>query len=84
MVVRTPLIPGFTATEENIRAIARFVHETDPDAKYELLNFNPLCRSKYSALEQNYPVQGGALKPAEMERFYAILAQEGITNIIKE
>lgn len=84
VVVRTPLIPGFTATEENIRAIARFVHETDPDAKYELLNFNPLCRSKYSALEQNYPVQRGALKPAEMERFYAILAQEGITNIIKE
>ena len=84
VVVRTPLIPGFTATEENIRAIARFVHETDPDAKYELLNFNPLCRSKYSALEQNYPVQGGALKPAEMERFYEILAREGITNIIKE
>ena len=84
IVVRTPLIPGFTATEENIRAIVRFVHGTDPDAKYELLNFNPLCRSKYSALEQDYPVSGGALSDAEMKRFYEILAQEGITNIIKE
>lgn len=84
IVVRTPLIPGFTATDENIRAIACFVRSVDPAAKYELLNFNPLCRSKYSALEADYPVVGGALGAAEMAHFYEILAQEGIVNIIKE
>lgn len=84
VLVRTPLIPGFTATDGNVRAIARFVHGVDPEAKYELLNFNPLCRSKYSALEKDYPVSGGALTEAEMDHFRGILAQEGIKNIIKE
>lgn len=84
VLVRTPLIPGFTATEENIRAIARFLRGTDPAARYELLNFNPLCRSKYAALEREYPVTGGALSRAEMDGFYAILEQEGIQHIIKE
>lgn len=84
VTVRTPLIPDYTATEENIRAIARFVHSIQPDGAYELLNFNPLCRSKYAALERNYPVSGGALLAAEMERFYAILSQEQIAHIVKE
>lgn len=84
VLVRTPLIPGYTATEENIRGIARYLRTAAPDVPYELLNFNPLCRSKYAALEQDYPVSGGALTPRQMQQFYEILAQEGITNIIKE
>jgi hypothetical protein len=58
--------------------------ETDPNARYELLNFNTLCRSKYSALEQDYPVEGGAFTAPEMEGFYDILRQEGLRNIIRE
>ena len=84
ILVRTPLIPGYTATEENIRGIARYLRGTAPEVPYELLNFNPLCRSKYSALEQDYPVSGGALTAQQMNDFYEILAQEGIKNIIKE
>ena len=84
VLVRTPLIPGYTATEDNIRAIARHIVKADPDARYELLNFNPLCRSKYSALERDYPVTGKALTCEEMDRFYAILEDEGIRNIIRE
>lgn len=84
VLTRTPLIPGYTAWEDNIRSIARFVRSVNPEAAYELLNFNPLCRSKYSALEQDYPVQGGALTAMELEGFYSILAQEGIAHIIKE
>ena len=84
ILVRTPLIPGYTATEENIRGIARFVKSVDPEARYELLNFNPLCRSKYEALEKNYPVEGQALSAEELEAFYEILRQEGIAHIIRE
>lgn len=84
VLVRTPLIPGYNATEENIRSIARFIRSVHPDAGYELLNFNPLCRSKYAALEQEYPVSGGALSREELDSFYSILEQEGIQHIIKE
>lgn len=84
VLVRTPLIPGYTATEKNIRSIAGYIRSVDADAKYELLNFNPLCRSKYAALEKEYPVDGKAFSEDEMERFYQILEEEGILHIIKE
>lgn len=84
VLVRTPLIPGYTATEKNIRSIAGYIRSVDADAKYELLNFNPLCRSKYAALEKEYPVDGKAFSEEEMERFYQILEEEGILHIIKE
>ena len=84
VLVRTPLIPGYTAAEDNIRAIARYLRRTAPHTPWELLNFNPLCRGKYAALERDYPVSGGSLTQAELQRFYDILEQESITNIVKE
>ena len=84
VLVRTPLIPGYTAAEDNIRAIARYLRQNAPQTPWELLNFNPLCRGKYAAMEQDYPVSGGSLTQAEMQRFYDILEQEGIANIVKE
>ncbi|MCI8852628.1 MAG: glycyl-radical enzyme activating protein [Lachnospiraceae bacterium] len=84
VLVRTPLIPGYTATEENIRGIARYIKGVDREARYELLNFNSLCNSKYAALEQEYPVKGKAFTDAEMDGFYQILEEEGIVHIIKE
>ncbi len=84
LLVRTPLIPGFTATEKNIRDIARYVAATDPDLKYELLNYNPLCLSKYAALEWDYPVdEKKPLATEQMNRFYQILEEEGIKNILR-
>ena len=84
VLVRTPLILGYTATDENLRAIARYLRRVAPHMPWELLNFNPLCRGKYAALERDYPVSGGSLTQAELQRFYDILEQEGITNIVKE
>lgn len=84
VLVRTPLIPGYTATEENIRSIARFIAGTDKRARYELLNFNPLCRGKYDSLEQPYPVAGRALTAEEMNFYYGILRQEGIFDVVEE
>ena len=84
VLVRTPLIPGYTATEENIGAIARYLVAVDPKIPYELLNFNPLCRSKYAALEQPYPVEGAALTAAELEQYYDLLRRAGVRNLVKE
>ncbi len=50
--IRTPLIPETTATEENITAIGRFIHENLADVvqRWELCAFNPTCVSKYQKL----------------------------------
>ena len=85
VLVRTPLIPGFNATEENIRQIAAYILSVDDNSRYELLNYNPLCRSKYEVLEQDYPVEESSpLSADEMNKFYKILEEEGIKHIVKE
>ena len=82
MWIRTPLIYGATATEENIREIGRFLRENLSDVveRWELPAFNGVCVSKYEKLEQKWHYDGmGAmsetvispLRTAAMETFPA-------------
>ena len=52
-IVRTPLIPGVTDSEENLTSIAEFLATCKNLLYYELLNFNPLGASKYKSLDGN-------------------------------
>ncbi|MDR0568161.1 MAG: glycyl-radical enzyme activating protein [Spirochaetaceae bacterium] len=54
VLIRTPLIPGFTADEKNIRDISRFLRSVKKDAAYELLNYNPLAAGKYALTGKTY------------------------------
>ncbi|HAX40845.1 MAG TPA: glycyl-radical enzyme activating protein [Clostridiales bacterium] len=54
LLIRVPLIPGFTDDEENMRGIAKFVSSLGRDIPVELLNFNPMCREKYESLRKTY------------------------------
>jgi pyruvate formate lyase activating enzyme len=47
IIVRTPLIPGFSGDSENIINIADFIHARNPAVPIELLNYNPLAAAKY-------------------------------------
>lgn len=49
--VRTPVIPGYTDSEENIRSVASFIRQYLPTAaRYDLLAFNKVCLPKYCRL----------------------------------
>ena len=50
--IRTPLIPGATATRENIAAIGRLIRDCFADVvdRWELCAFNGACRGKYEKL----------------------------------
>lgn len=54
LLLRVPLIPGYTDDEENVTGIAAFVSSLGRDIPVELLNFNPMCREKYESLRQEY------------------------------
>ena len=54
LLIRVPLIPGYTDDAENIEGVARFVSSLGRDVPVELLNFNPMCREKYDALREEY------------------------------
>ncbi|MBU1903924.1 MAG: glycyl-radical enzyme activating protein [Proteobacteria bacterium] len=54
--IRTPVIPGATAREENIRGISRFIASNLGDlvSRWELCTFNNLCRDKYIRLDLDW------------------------------
>ncbi|MCI8525099.1 MAG: glycyl-radical enzyme activating protein [Oscillospiraceae bacterium] len=51
-LLRTPLIPGITDTEENLRAVAALAGESP----VELLEYNRFAPAKYGLLEQEFPL----------------------------
>ena len=51
-VIRIPLIPGITDTEENLRNISDIIQ----DSPCELLRYNKLAGAKYSMLGMEYPL----------------------------
>jgi len=50
--IRTPLIPGATTSEENLRSIGRYLaeHLDGVVSRWELCAFNNLCRDQYTRL----------------------------------
>ena len=50
ILVRIPLIPNITDTEENRNACEKFVHDTDSRIPIEYISFNPLAGNSYKRL----------------------------------
>lgn len=86
VVIRTPLIPGYTATKENLSEIASFLSSLYPDVKYELLNYNPLAEAKYHLVNQKYCFRKNPKQytKEQMEAFGEIVKENGIKNLIME
>ncbi|TFH05998.1 MAG: glycyl-radical enzyme activating protein [Spirochaetales bacterium] len=81
MTIRIPLIPGVTATAENVGGIARFVHDLPGDVPVELINFNPLASGKYHALDLPYDFASvtAALDPEVVEGLADVARRAGVT-----
>jgi pyruvate formate lyase activating enzyme len=82
ITVRTPLIPDFTATEENIGAISAFISGIYGNTAYELLNYNPLAAGKYplAGKEFCFIKNPKPFSAKELFRFRDIAVKNGITN----
>jgi pyruvate formate lyase activating enzyme len=80
LIVRTPLIPDVTDTDENLQSIAAFLQGLKNIRYYELLNFNPLGASKYRSLDRaNQFAAARPLSPARLEAIRAGLAEYDLT-----
>ncbi len=64
--IRTPLIPGVTATAENLRAIGDFVSSRLEGRvlRWDLCAFNNLCQDKYRRLGMSWSYEGERLMSA--------------------
>ena len=65
--IRTPLIPGATATIENIDAIGSFIRREliDVIERWELCAFNNVCKEKYQKLDKNWKFENEKLMTIE-------------------
>lgn len=64
--LRTPVIPGFNDSEEEIRAIAALA--SDRGCEYELLKYHRLGIPKYESLNRPYPMGDADLEEERFER----------------
>lgn len=83
VTIRTPMIPQFTAYDENVAAIAKFLSGIYSDVHYEILNYNPLASAKYHLVGREFCFKENPKRfsVAQMNRFAEIAAANGIKNI---
>lgn len=81
--VRTPIIPGYTDSESNVRSVARFILENLSTAtRYDLLAFNNLCVTKYERLGLHWQLAGvGLVTVKTMETLSGAARSEGLGNV---
>ena len=56
VIVRTPVVPGFNDSPDDIKAIADFLDRVAPSAEYELLAYHRFGEPKYHQLGKQYPL----------------------------
>jgi pyruvate formate lyase activating enzyme len=81
VTVRLPLVPGFNASPESVRAIAEFVTGLDgPVRAVDLLPYHTLGVAKYKALGREYPWEDhNRLTDVEVEALTELVASHGLT-----
>jgi len=93
MWVRTPIVPGYTQDDENIRAIGSFIQENLPTVeRWDLLAYTNLGRPKYHRLDIPYVLEEIHLLTREEMEYTWQVAHElvpvakwsGVTRSFKE
>jgi len=82
--IRTPIIPNYTATKENIKGIGEFIVNSlrNIPERWDLLSFNNLCASKYQRLDMDWPLKDFPLmKEDEIKFFYEVAQSTGVKNV---
>lgn len=73
--VRTPVIPGFTDDEENIRAIGEFAAGLRSLERMDLMPMHHLGKARYEALDRHYEIDEIPLIEKDRMKELAAIAQ---------
>jgi pyruvate formate lyase activating enzyme len=79
--IRTPVIPGATASEENIKGIGQFMSRQLDGyvSRWDLCAFNNLCRDKYLRLDLNWAFKDSdLLSKLFMEKMAVVARNSGV------
>ncbi len=84
MWIRTPIIPNFTGTDDNIKGIGNFIVNNlkNIPERWDLLAFNNLCTTKYERLDMEWPLDKfSLLSEEEIAHFLRIAKSTGVKNV---
>jgi pyruvate formate lyase activating enzyme len=85
MIIRIPLIPGITDSEENLVETADFISELDNKLHVDLLPYHRFGESKYKMLDRDYELTGmGSNSKEQLQRAAEIFEQRGLDCAIQE
>ncbi|MFH1436889.1 MAG: glycyl-radical enzyme activating protein [Pseudomonadota bacterium] len=77
--IRTPVIPGYTDGDDNVRGIAAHIKKSLASAqRFDLLAFSNLCTSKYERLGRTFAVGDGKLLTASRMEELAGIARDAL------
>ncbi len=77
VIVRTPVIPGFNDTEDDIRLICSFLKNIG-QTKYQLLPYHRFGKSKYEKLGIPYPMGEARLEEGTIEKLKEVVKEYGL------
>ena len=82
--IRTPLIPGATATKENIEAIGDFIRRELADVieRWELCAFNNVCKEKYRKLDKDWQFQDEKLMTIDEVQDLSDIARSYVGDLL--
>ncbi len=72
LIIRTPVVPGFNDTPEEIRAIAKFASSLEGVKEHHLLPYHRLGSDKYKGLSRNYALSD--IEPPTKEKMNYLLS----------
>ena len=72
VIIRTPIVPGFNDTAQELRAISRFAASLPGVREHHLLPYHRLGQDKYDGLGRNYAFKG--VEPPSKEKMEYLLS----------
>jgi pyruvate formate lyase activating enzyme len=83
VVVRVPVIPGFTDDETNVAAIGEFLADLPGIEQVELLPYHGFAEAKYRRLERPYALAGAEPPSREqLDALLALLRERGLAAVV--
>ena len=83
MIIRIPVIPGFNATVEEMKKIARFTADLKTVTEVNLLPYHELGKGKYKMLQMQYNLKASeALTDERLAKFQSIFENHNIISKI--
>jgi pyruvate formate lyase activating enzyme len=77
VIIRIPLIPGITFTDQNLNEIIRFLDKYENKPEINLLPYHRIAKGKYDKFNIKYKVQGREISNENIKQTETLFKTSG-------